>query len=149
VSLPHRVESSDDRYQFIRLLGHGAMGTVYLATDTELGSQVALKIVHRGTDPDDQQILDAERLGAELQRRLSNIDPRVCRVHRYDERDGDLYIEMEYVEGDDLSTVLGSGPLAPGMAVRVAIELCEMLEHLGPLRPPSMASSSPGWCMAI
>ena len=119
-----------DRYQIIRLLGRGAMGTVYLATDTELGSQVALKIVYRGTDRDDQEILNAERLGAELQKRLAEIDPRVCRVHRYEEHEGDLYIEMEHVDGDDLSTILASGPLAPGMAVRVAIELCEMLEHL-------------------
>ena len=119
-----------DRYQIIRLLGRGAMGTVYLATDTELGSQVALKIVYRGTDRDDQEILNAERLGAELQKRLAEIDPRVCRVHRYEEHEGDLYIEMEHVDGDDLSAVLASGPLGPGMAVRVAIELCEMLEHL-------------------
>jgi len=127
---PAHSRSTPDRLQIIRLIGHGAMGTVYLATDSELGAQVAVKIVYRGPDRDDKEIQDAERIGAELQKRLSAIDPRVCRVHRYDEHEGDLYIEMEYVDGDDLSTILASGPLAPGMAVRVAIELCEMLEHL-------------------
>ena len=122
--------TTNGRYQIIRLIGHGAMGTVYLATDTESGEEVAVKIVYRGPDRDDEEIQDAERIGAELQKRLSAIDSRVSRVHRYDEHDGDLYIEMEYVDGDDLSTILASGPLAPGMAVRVAIELCEMLEHL-------------------
>ena len=122
--------SAYDHYQIIRLLGHGAMGTVYLATETELGAQIALKIVHRGPDRDDQEIVAAERLGAELQKRLAAVDSRVCRVHRYSENIADLNIEMEYVEGDDLSTILASGPMAPGMAVRVAIELCEMLENL-------------------
>jgi hypothetical protein len=122
--------SAYDRYQIVRMLGHGAMGTVYLATDAGLSDQFALKIVHNGTDRADQEIVAAERLGAELQKRLAVVDSRVCQVHRYEERDGDLYIEMEYVEGDDLSTILASGPMAHGMAVRVAIELCEMLEHL-------------------
>lgn len=121
--------STYDRYQIVRMLGHGAMGTVYLATDTEL-KEIALKVVHCGGDRDDREIAAAERLGAELQKRLAAIDSRVCKVHRYEEKDGELYIEMEYVEGDDVSTILASGPMAPGMAVRVAIELCEMLEHL-------------------
>ncbi len=127
---PTNSHSAYDRYQMIRVLGHGAMGTVYLATDTVSGTQVALKIVYHGTDRDDKDVLAAERLGAELQQRVSAIDSRVCGVHRYFEHNSDLYIEMEYVEGDDLSTILASGPLAPGMAVRVACELCQMLEHL-------------------
>jgi len=106
------------------------MGTVYLATDTESGAEIALKIVYHGSDRDDKDVLDAERLGAELQQRVAAIDSRVCGVHRYSEHNDDLYIEMEYVDGHDLSTILASGPLAPGMAVRVATELCEMLEHL-------------------
>jgi len=127
---PANSRSADDRYQIIRVLGHGAMGTVYLATDTESGAEIALKIVYHGSDRDDKDVLDAERLGAELQQRVAAIDSRVCAVHRYSEHNDDLYIEMEYVDGHDLSTILAQGPLAPGMAVRVATELCGMLEHL-------------------
>src|SRR4051812_44461149 len=118
------------RYTVIRLLGRGAMGDVYLARDNESGAQMALKIVYKGPEREDQDILDAERVGAELQKRLSAVDPRVARVNRYGEIDGDLFVEMEYIEGEDLSMILARGPVQVGFAVHVAIELCDMLENL-------------------
>ncbi len=118
------------RYEIIRLLGRGAMGEVYLARDTELRRDVALKIVYSGPHPEDQEILDAERLGAELQKRLSGVDRRVVIVHRYGEIARDLFIDMEYIEGEDLSAILSRGPVAPGFAAHVAVELCEMLANL-------------------
>ncbi len=118
------------RYQAIRLLGRGAMGEVYLARDTETQRQIALKIVYKGPDREDQEVVDAERFGAEIQKRLSGYDRRVARVNRYGEINGDLFIEMEYIEGEDLSTILGRGPVAPGFATHISIELCEMLENL-------------------
>src|SRR5229473_1491695 len=118
------------RYQIIRLLGRGAMGEVYLARDTESQVQIALKVVYKGPDAEDQEVLDAERLGAELQQRLSGVDRRVVIVNRHGEKDGDLFIEMEYIEGEDLSSLVSRGPLAYGFSVHIAIELCEMLENL-------------------
>lgn len=118
------------RYQIIRPLGRGAMGEVYLANEAETGTQVALKLVYKGPDPEDQEIVDAERLGAELQKRVASIDQRVCAVNRYGELDGDLFIEMEYIEGEDLSTLLSRGALTPAQATHIAIELCIMLENL-------------------
>ncbi len=118
------------RYQAIRLLGRGAMGEVYLARDTEMQRQIALKIVYKGPDREDQEVVDAERFGAEIQKRLSGYDRRVARVNRYGEINGDLFIEMEYIEGEDLSTILTRGPVAAGFATHISIELCEMLENL-------------------
>jgi serine/threonine protein kinase len=122
------------RYQIIRLLGRGAMGEVYLARDTESQVQIALKMVYKGPDPEDLEIIDAERLGAELQQRLSGVDRRVVNVNRYGEdtveQAGDLFIEMEYIEGEDLSALVSRGPLPYGFSVHIAIELCEMLENL-------------------
>ncbi|MGI9075372.1 MAG: protein kinase domain-containing protein [Bryobacteraceae bacterium] len=118
------------RYQIIRLIGRGAMGEVFLAHDTEARRDVALKIVYKGPEPEDQDILDAERLGAELQKRLSGVDRRVVTVNKYGEKSGDLFIEMEFIEGEDLSTVMVRGPVNPGFAAHVVRELCEMLENL-------------------
>lgn len=118
------------RYQVVRMLGRGAMGEVYLARDTESERQVALKLVYKGPDPEDQDIVDAERLGAELQKRLSGYDSRVVLVNRYGEINGDLFIEMEYIEGEDLSAIVARGPLNPGFATHIASELCSMLENL-------------------
>lgn len=118
------------RYQVLRLIGRGAMGEVYLARDTGSQRQVALKIVYKGPEAEDQDVVDAERLGAELQKRLSGFDSRVAVVNRYGEINGDLFIEMEYIEGEDLSAILCRGPLNPGFATHIAIELCAMLENL-------------------
>jgi serine/threonine protein kinase len=118
------------RYQVIRLIGRGAMGEVFFARDMESNRDVALKIVYKGTDPEDHEVLEAERLGAELQKRLSGADPRVVHVKRYGEIAGDLFIEMEYIEGDDLSSILAKGPVQAGFAVYIAGQLCEMLENL-------------------
>ena len=118
------------RYEIVRLIGRGAMGDVYLARDTETAGQVALKVVYCGPEPEDRDILEAERVGAELQKRLSAVDTRVARVNLYGEIAGDLFIEMEYVEGEDLSMVLARGPVQSGFAGHVAIELCDMLENL-------------------
>jgi tetratricopeptide (TPR) repeat protein len=119
------------RYRIIRMLGRGAMGEVYLARDDEARREVAVKIVYKGPEREDQEVLDAERLGAELQKRLSGVDARVTPVNRYGEINGDLFIEMAYIEGEDLSAILARGPANPGLAAMVARELCEMLENLG------------------
>ncbi|HCC56123.1 MAG TPA: serine/threonine protein kinase, partial [Solibacterales bacterium] len=74
-----------DRYVIRRLLGRGSMGEVYLALDTDFNREVAIKLVYNGPDADDRDILEAERLGAELQKRLAGVDPRVVIVHQYGE----------------------------------------------------------------
>lgn len=117
-------------YQIVRLLGRGAMGEVYLAIDTQSARQVAVKVVYRGTGSEDREVLEAERLGAELQKRLGGVDGRVVLVHRYGEIRGDLFIEMEYVAGGDLSELIAAGPMPPWRAAHTTIELCEMLENL-------------------
>lgn len=118
------------RYQIGRLLGRGAMGDVFLAIDTETRREVALKLVYKGPDPEDQEIVDAERIGAELQKRLAGVDRRVTAVNRYGEISSDLFIEMECVDGEDLSTIVARGPVPTMLAVFTAVELCDMLDNL-------------------
>ena len=54
------------KYEIRYKLGRGGMADVYLAQDTELGCQVALKIIERAPDPDTRDAIEAERRGAEL-----------------------------------------------------------------------------------
>ena len=118
------------RYQILRLIGRGAMGDVYLARELQANREIALKIVYKGSDPEDQDILAAERLGAELQRRLSGVDRRVTAVNTYGDMGTDLFIEMEFIDGEDLSALMNRGQVNDAFAVHVARELCEMLENL-------------------
>ncbi len=118
------------QYVVVRQIGHGSMGDVYLARDLTTNRELALKLVYKGTDPDDLEILEAERVGAEVQRRLQGVDRRVVPVYAFGETSGYFYIDMEFIEGEDLSVLISRAPIHPGFAVYVARELCDMLENL-------------------
>ena len=84
------------RYVVRRELGRGGMATVFLATDTETGLDVALKQVPVGFDQEARDILEAEEWGAELQAHFSAACDCVPKVFGF-WRDGDyFYLAMEY-----------------------------------------------------
>jgi serine/threonine protein kinase len=121
------VYSQIGKFEILRKLGRGGMADVYLAQDAEGQRQVALKLLEIGTDQDSQDALAAERHGAILQSRLCGIDPHVATVYEYGDSDRFFFISMEHIDGDDLSTVLRLGPLVPGRAIDIAIEVCSLL----------------------
>jgi hypothetical protein len=114
-------------YRIVRLLPLGGMGRVYLAIHARTNEAVALKLIERGPDRDRQEIVEAERRGAKLQERLCGLDERIANIRGYGELEEYFYIEMEYVEGEDLSEVLGRGPLGVPFAARIGRDLCETL----------------------
>lgn len=116
-------------YEISRQIGRG-MNPVFLATDTRSGDAVALKVVSIGPNEDDREILDAEEQGAELQRRFSALTEYVPRVYEVGRASDYFFIAMEYVEGEDLSTILNRGPIAADRAVAIAIQLCRFLEQV-------------------
>jgi len=99
------------RYRIVALLGRGGMGEIYRAEDTKLGQAVALKFL-RGAVADDPALL--ERLLAEVRigRKVSH--PNVCRLYDVVEFEGRHFIAMEYVDGEDLASLLSRiGRLPP------------------------------------
>jgi tetratricopeptide (TPR) repeat protein len=116
-------------YEIVRQIGRG-MSPVFLATDTRSGASVALKVVPVGSDEEAREILEAEQQGADLQRRFSELTQYVPRVFEVDRASDYFYIAMEYIDGEDLSTILARGPLAPDRAVTIAIQLCRFLEEV-------------------
>src|SRR5436853_396948 len=86
-----------DHYELLDVIGHGGMGTVYKANDTQLQRPVALKLMHRhlAERPDFQARFLAEC------RAVGGLDhPNIIRVYDVALREGQLYMVMEYVEGD-------------------------------------------------
>ena len=94
------------RYRIIQLLGEGAMGAIYLAEDTNLGRQVALKIPKfTGLEGDDfrQRFTREARAAAKLDH------PNICRVYDAGEINDTPFITMEYIDGPPLSQFIGVG----------------------------------------
>jgi len=115
-------------YEIIQSIGHGMAGSVFLARDKRTDQRVALKVIPHGTDQEDHEILAAERSGAELQRQLSQVTTRVPMVFEHGDHESGYYVAMEYLDGENLSSLIGRGPIAAQQAVGIAIELCEFLE---------------------
>jgi serine/threonine protein kinase len=117
------------KYEILRKLGRGGMADVYLAQDTELGHNVALKLIEHAADADTRDSIEAERSGAVLQERLAAIDPRVVRVFGSGDLDGFFFVAMEYIDGQDLAELMSRGCLEVEFAADVAIAVAETLEH--------------------
>jgi serine/threonine-protein kinase len=96
------------------------MGEVYRADDMKLGQAVALKFLRGELSASSRERLYAEvRVG----RQISH--PNVCRLYDVVEVEGQIFIAMEYVDGEDLASLLGRiGHLAPDKALDVARDLC-------------------------
>jgi serine/threonine protein kinase len=110
------------RYRIVGLLGRGGMGEVYRADDLKLGQAVALKFLPK------QLTHRAERLArfhqeVRLARQVSH--PNVCRVHDIAEAGGQHFLSMEYIDGEDLASLLRRiGRLPSDKALELARQLC-------------------------
>jgi serine/threonine-protein kinase len=89
------------RYRVVALLGRGGMGELYRADDLKLGQPVALKFVRGALSPDALQRLYAE---VSLGRQVAH--PAVCRLYDVVEVEGHTFLAMEYVDGEDLASLL-------------------------------------------
>lgn len=114
-----------DRYRVVLLLGRGGMGEVYGADDLKLGQRVALKFLPREHGKN-QSWRDQFFAEVRMARRVSH--PNVCRVYDVGESDGRLFLSMEFVDGEDLASLLRRiGRLPDDKAVEVAQQLCSGL----------------------
>ncbi len=110
-----------DRYRIIGLLGRGGMGEVYRADDLKLGQPVALKFLPKSLSADPVR---RERFFAEVRitRQLSH--PNICRVYDIAEANGQHFLSMEYIDGEDLASLVKRiGYLSNEKALDIARQL--------------------------
>ncbi len=117
-------------YAIVKRIGGGGMGLVFLAKDTRSDTLVALKVVPDGPEADEREILAAEQRGAELQSKFSQASEYVPHVHEVGFASDCFYIAMEYIDGEDLSSIVRRGPMAPKRAAAIAVQLCQFLEEV-------------------
>ena len=111
-----------DRYRIIGLLGRGGMGEVYRADDLKLGQPVALKFLPKSLADDPVR---RERLFAEVRIARQVSHPNICRVYDIGELKGQHFLTMEYIDGEDLASLLKRiGSLHGTKALDIAKQLC-------------------------
>ncbi|KAA0085946.1 protein kinase [Mycolicibacterium sp. P9-64] len=114
-------------YQLLELLGRGGMGNVYRAHDTLTDRIVALKVLpaHLAGDPVFQQ-----RFRREAHAAAALSEPHVVPIHGYGEIEGQLYLDMRLIDGEDLGTVLSdaTGPMPPQRAVSIVEQVAAALD---------------------
>ena len=114
-----------NHYKITAKLGEGGMGTVYRATDTRLGREVALKILP------ERFVRNRERLGrfqreAEVLASLNH--PHINIVHGLEESGEVRALVLELVEGPTLAERIAVGPIPVGEALRIALEIAQALD---------------------
>lgn len=118
------------KYRLVRELGAGASGVVYLAEDTVIQRQVAIKTLAplKVQDAEAEERLARFRREAQAAGRLSH--PNIVAVYDYGELDELKYIVMEYVKGLTLADILDQGKrFQIGDAVRVGCKILAALEY--------------------
>jgi serine/threonine-protein kinase len=112
-------------YKILEKLGEGGMGIVYLAEDTKLQREVAIKFLpsHIATKSDEHKRFEIEaRAAAALNH------PNIATIYAIEETDDQMFIVMEYINGLELKEKLKSGPLDRDEAKHIALQIARGLQ---------------------
>src|SRR5918997_1695214 len=117
----------DNRYRLVRPLGSGGMADVYLAHDSILDRDIALKVMSTRYASDDEFV---ERFKREAQSAAALSHPNIVSIFdRGESEDGTYYIAMEYLPGGTLKDrIMSKGALPPRTAAAVALQIAEALQ---------------------
>jgi serine/threonine-protein kinase len=115
------------KYNIVEKIGKGGMGVVYKALDPRIGRVVAIKTLfaHRDAEPEVvRRFLQEARSAGALSHK------NIITIYEMDEDAGQAYIVMEYLEGEDLRTIISKKTSMPlEQKLRVLIEVCEGIAH--------------------
>jgi len=114
-----------DRYRIVSLVGRGGMGEVYRADDLQIGEAVALKFPSWNFRADQEQ---AKRFYAEVRAARQVTHPSVCQVYDVGEFEGETFISMEYIDGENLKSLIHRiGRLSHEKAIQIGSQICSGL----------------------
>ncbi len=111
------IDQTISHYKIIKKLGEGGMGVVYKAEDTKLKRIVALKFLSAIALGGE----DKSRFLREAQAAAALNHPNICTIYAIDEVDGQMFIAMEFIEGQSLREKIKAGPLKINEAIKFAM----------------------------
>jgi len=114
------------RYEIRSKLGEGGMGEVYLARDTQLDRDIALKTLAAEVARDQQRL---HRFLQEARAASALSHPNVAHIYEIGEVDGAHFIAMEFVEGESLDRKIGGRPIAMSELFEIAIQIADALDE--------------------
>jgi serine/threonine protein kinase len=112
-------------YRLLSMLGRGGMGEVYLATDTRLGREVALKLLPAEFARDAERVKRFER-EARIASALNH--PNILTIYEIGSEGEALFIATEFIKGLTLRQRLADGPIEPAEALNIAIQMASALD---------------------
>ena len=142
-------------FEIVAPLGHGGMGQVYRALDTSLQRYVAVKILRSGigskesrTSSSEQEI-DKLLQEAVSQARVSH--PNIVTIYYVGKQDGDPFLAMELMDGENLKQRISEGELPFNETARIGLQLAHALQASfqldiihGDIKPPNVLMSNEG-----
>ena len=126
----------DGKYEILTEIGHGGMSVVYLAMDTHLNKQWAVKEIRKkGNGKNDEIIVNSLLAEANMMKRLDN--PSLPRIVDIIDNGITIYVVMDYIEGESLDKILAEyGAQPEELVVGWAKQLCDALDYLHSQKPP-------------
>ncbi len=128
----------DGKYEILKQIGKGGMSVVYLAMDLRLNKQWAVKVIQRkGIGKNNEIVLNKVPDDTELMKKLDH--PAIPRIVDIIDREDDpqIYIVMDYVEGDSLDKIVSEyGAQSEEVVIDWAKQICDTLNYLHNQKPP-------------
>lgn len=126
----------EGKYEILKSIGKGGMSEVYLAMDTNLNKQWAVKEIKKNAlDKNNQIVVQSAIAEANLMKKLDH--PCLPRIVDIIDRPDVIYVVMDYIEGEPLNKVLEKeGPQNQEQVIEWALDLCDVLDYLHTQNPP-------------
>lgn len=120
------IGSTLAHYKVVSKLGEGGMGEVYRARDTKLERDVAIKVLPQVLSTDSERLARFQREAKTL---ASLTQANIGAIYGIEERDGNQYLILELIEGQDLSEIIKAGPLPVEEVARLTNQMAEALTY--------------------
>jgi len=113
-------------YRILKKLGEGGMGEVYLAEDTRLGRQIALKVLPASYQYDPER---RTRFLTEARAASALRSPNIAAIYDIGEHDGAMFIAMEYVDGEVLSEHISRRTMPTAEIIEITMQIADTLDE--------------------